>query len=299
MRKIIGVGETILDIIFEQNQPKRAVPGGSTFNCMISLGRRALPVLFVSELGNDRVGRLIRDFMTENSLSSDYVDFFEEGSSPVSLAFLDEKQNAQYQFFKNFPKERLNISFPEINPGDILIFGSYFAVNPLLHDRISDLLQYAKAQKAIIYYDINFRPAHAKEKEQLMPAFLENFACSSIIRCSDEDLDTLFPGESIEAIYQNRIAPYCRNFIVTKGEKGVWLKTAQFEKEYAVEPIVPVSTIGAGDNFNAGLIYGMMKGNIGRDDLDLLEENVWDDLIDSAKAFATEVCLSYDNYVSK
>ena len=29
MRKVIGIGETILDIIFRGNQPSAAVPGGS------------------------------------------------------------------------------------------------------------------------------------------------------------------------------------------------------------------------------------------------------------------------------
>jgi fructokinase len=32
MRKTIGIGETILDIIFQDNQPRKAVPDGSTFN---------------------------------------------------------------------------------------------------------------------------------------------------------------------------------------------------------------------------------------------------------------------------
>ncbi|MCD7937105.1 MAG: carbohydrate kinase, partial [Tannerellaceae bacterium] len=32
MRKVIGIGETILDIIFSNNQPYKAVPGGSVFN---------------------------------------------------------------------------------------------------------------------------------------------------------------------------------------------------------------------------------------------------------------------------
>ena len=39
MRKVIGLGETVLDIIFKDDQPVAAVPGGSTFNCLISLGR--------------------------------------------------------------------------------------------------------------------------------------------------------------------------------------------------------------------------------------------------------------------
>ncbi len=31
MRKVIGIGETVLDIIFKNNQPDTAAPGGSTF----------------------------------------------------------------------------------------------------------------------------------------------------------------------------------------------------------------------------------------------------------------------------
>ena len=40
MRKVIGIGETILDIIFRNGQPTAAVPGGSVFNGIVSLARR-------------------------------------------------------------------------------------------------------------------------------------------------------------------------------------------------------------------------------------------------------------------
>ena len=46
MRKVIGIGETILDIIFEGNQPSAAVPGGSVFNGIVSLGRAGVNVFF-------------------------------------------------------------------------------------------------------------------------------------------------------------------------------------------------------------------------------------------------------------
>ena len=39
MRKVIGIGETVLDIIFKDDEPVSAVPGGSVFNALISLGR--------------------------------------------------------------------------------------------------------------------------------------------------------------------------------------------------------------------------------------------------------------------
>ena len=62
MRNIIGIGETVLDIIFVDDQPQRAVPGGSTFNAMISLGRvfggtkDAPSVKMITETGDDHVG---------------------------------------------------------------------------------------------------------------------------------------------------------------------------------------------------------------------------------------------------
>mgnify|MGYP001775773148 CR=1 FL=1 len=35
MRKVIGIGETILDILFHDGQPQAAVPGGSVYNAVI------------------------------------------------------------------------------------------------------------------------------------------------------------------------------------------------------------------------------------------------------------------------
>jgi sugar/nucleoside kinase (ribokinase family) len=82
-----------------------------------------------------------------------------------------------------------------------------------------------------------------------------------------------------------------------QGEKEILLKTETFEKSYPVEVLVPVSTIGAGDNFNAGLIYGLMQEKLLLEDLKDLSENQWDKLIESGKRFAAEVCRSLENYV--
>jgi fructokinase len=297
MRKVIGIGETILDIIFRNDQPEKAVPGGSVFNSMVSLARSGITALFISELGNDRVGRLIKDFMIENQLSPAYIDFMEDGSSPVSLAFLDERQNASYQFYRDFPKKRLSVKFPEIQADDVLILSSYFAVNPVLRREIIRLLAYAEQQKAIIYYDINFRKPHAGERMQLMPHFIENFKFSTIVRCSSEDLAVLFPGETVPEIYRKHIAPYCTQFIVTQGAGEILLMTGTVEKSYPVKTFVPVSTIGAGDNFNAGLIFGLIREKIVWDDLKNLQESQWDTLIESGIKFASAVCLSLENYI--
>lgn len=299
MRKVIGIGETILDIIFREEQPYAAVPGGSTFNGLISLGRLGVPVSFISEVGNDRVGDIILKFMQENSLTTDYVDRFPDGKSPISLAFLDADSNADYTFYKEYPKQRLEVPLPDINEDDIFIFGSYYSLNPALRSRMVEFLDYARDRKAILYYDPNFRKAHAHEAIQLMPTVLENFEYADIIRGSDEDFLNLFGKTDMKQVYTEHIRFYCDRFITTHGAGGIHLYTGDREEHYKATPMHPLSTIGAGDNFNAGILYGLLKQNVRHRDLAELDKETWAKIIRCGTDLATEVCGNYDNYISK
>lgn len=299
MRKVIGIGETILDIIFQDNQPRQAVPGGSVFNGLITLGRMHVPVSFISEVGNDRVGAIIRAFMEDNHLSTEYVDCFPNGKSPVSLAFLDEEMNTNYIFYKGYPSQRLEVPLPRIEKDDIFILASYYALNPALRPRMLEFLQYARERKAIIYYDPNFRNAHAHEAIRLMPTVLENLEFADIVRGSDEDFLNLFGKTDMRRVYKDHIQFYCDRLITTHGSGGVNLFTRHFTRHFDASPIQPLSTIGAGDNFNAGIIYGLLKYDVRREDLPTLDERTWGKIIRHGMDLAAKVCQSYDNYVSK
>ncbi|MDO4180213.1 MAG: carbohydrate kinase [Bacteroidales bacterium] len=299
MRKVIGIGETILDILFKDNRPTAAVPGGSVFNGIVSLGRMGVNVTFISETGNDRVGRIILDFMKENGVDTKHVNVFPEGKSPVSLAFLDEHNDADYLFYKDYPRMRLDVSLPEINRDDILMIGSYYAVTPQLRDKVKELLDYAREQGAIIYYDVNFRSTHKNEAIKLLPTILENFEYADIVRGSIEDFGNMFSLTDADRIYKNKIEFYCPRFICTHGGAGIRLCTKELKKTYEVAPLQTVSTVGAGDNFNAGVVFGLLKYRIRRDDLDELTEEDWDKVISCGKDFSAEVCMSLNNSVSK
>ena len=298
MRKIIGIGETILDIIFRENRPYAAVPGGSVFNALVSLGRLGKEVLFISELGKDYVGNLLRACMEENHISTQYIDFFPDGKSPISLAFLDERQNAHYTFYKSFPSQRLDVPFPPINEDDIFIMGSYFCIDPALRKRVREFIEYAAERRAIIYYDPNFRKAHLHEAIHLTPTLLENFEFADIIRGSDEDFENLFQESEVDKVYEEHIRVYCKNFLMTRGSKGVELRTKRVKAHFDTPFIQPVSTIGAGDNFNAGILYGLLKYDIRKADLDTLGEADWQKIVRCGLDLASEVCQQIDNYVS-
>ena len=299
MRRVIGIGETILDVLFKDNQPKAAVPGGSVFNGIISLGRAGANVTFISEVGGDKVGNIILDFMKENGVGTDNVMVYPARKSPVSLAFLNEKNDAEYIFYKDYPSLRLDAEMPEVTGDDIIMFGSYYAITPQLRDKVKELLDRARKAGAIIYYDVNFRKSHAHEAIKLMPIILENFEYADIVRGSNEDFGFMFGMTDPDKVYQHKVSFYCSRFICTNGGEGLCLRTASLKKDYPVAPLQTVSTIGAGDNFNAGLVFGLLKNRIRRADLDELTEADWDKIIASGMSFSKEVCTSLDNYISK
>lgn len=298
MRRIFGIGETILDIIFKDDQPHTAVPGGSAFNGLVSLARAGMDVSFISEFGNDKVGGIIRSFMEKNHISTDLVDCYPDGKSPISLAFLDEQQHAQYLVYKDYPAQRLEVALPHIEKDDILLFGAYYSLNPALRPKILEFLQHAKERQAIIYYDPNFRKPHAHEAIRLRPWVIENMEYADIVRGSDEDFFHLFGKTDMQQIYEDHVRFYCDRFISTHGASGVNLYHGPWQTHFDVPQITPLSTVGAGDNFNAGIIYGLLKYKVGYDDLPMLNKDRWADIIHCGIDFATEVCQIYDNHIS-
>ena len=301
MRKVIGIGETVLDIIFKNDQPISAVPGGSVFNGIISLGRSGVPATFISETGNDRVGTRIVSFLKENSVNADKINVYPDSKSPVSLAFLNEQNDAEYIFYKDHPRDRLDFDYPDVNPDDIVMFGSFYAVNPVIRPQVQGFLDYARNHGAILYYDVNFRSSHKNDVMRITPNLLENFELADIVRGSKDDFEVLFRKTDAQTVYRSQIAFYTKNFIYTQGAGEVDLRAVGgIEKQYSVAPMETVSTIGAGDNFNAGFVYGLIKYGITRE---MIEEGVseekWDAIIACAQCFSADVCKSLDNYVTR
>ncbi|MBQ8018980.1 MAG: carbohydrate kinase [Paludibacteraceae bacterium] len=300
MRKVIGIGETILDIIFKNEQPTAAKPGGSTFNSMITLGRLGVNTEFISEVGRDRLGKQIKDFLAENNVKSENVYDYDGGKTALSLAFLDENMNADYLFYKNDAAQKLDYVMPKIEENDIIVIGSFFSINDALRENLTYLLDEAKRKKAIIYYDVNFRKNRKSQVRFLMPNILDNFDYATIVKGSDEDFDNIFSENDPDLTYKEHIEFYSKNFIYTQGSDGVTVYGKGFKKHYDAKKIEVVSTVGAGDNFNAGVVYGLLVAGVTFEDLkNGISEDKWDIVVKSAIDFSSTVCTTLDNYASK
>jgi fructokinase len=298
MRKIYGIGETVLDIIFKNGQPQAAKAGGSVLNSVVSMGRMGLPVSFISEYGLDDVGDLIDDFLKSNGVDPSSVHRFRDGSTSLALAFLDQKNDAHYTFYKDFPEKRLDIEFPHIKKDDIVQCGSFYAIWPEIREKFKKFIQTANENGALILYDPNFRPTHLSELETLRPLVIENMKMATLLRGSDEDFKNIFGAGSPDEAW-SVVKEYCKCLVYTANVDGVYVRTTSFSGKFPVQKIKPVSTIGAGDNFNAGMLTSIYRNKISGDKLHLIGGKEWGQIITSAVDFATHVCMSYENYISE
>ena len=298
-RKVIGIGESILDILFRHGQPEAAVHGGSSFNSIVSVGRAGVPCTFVGYTGADNVGRQTADFLRNNGIGTDFFQLRHGLKSAVSLAFLAENGDADYSFYKEEPDAGSSWSLPDVSRGDIILFGSYYAASHGMRPLIADALEKAALSGGIAFYDVNFRPSHQDELQGLMPNILANFSRSTIVRGSTEDFEVMFRARDARNIYIRYIRPYCPYFILTAGADDITVCTPEATYRFEVPEVHGVvSTVGAGDSFNAGIACALIWQGIMPEDIPNLSQEAWQRLVGTACLFASETCRSKENYIN-
>jgi fructokinase len=296
MPRVYAIGETVLDIIFENDLPVSACVGGSMLNTAISLGRMHSPVSMITGYSQDQPGRMADNFLKQNGVDISLAEHYTDGKTTIALAFLDDAKKATYQFYHEWPSDQAQWILPEFVPRDLLLFGSVFSLRPLMRSYFIKLLEAARKTGICSIYDPNFRAAHLNHLEALKPAILSNLSYASIIRGSDEDFELIFGLTNPDAVFET-IRPYCQNLIITRGPDDILLYTTQFMKRYSIPPISVISTIGAGDSFNAGLLFSLRNFGTDSHSINSLSEHKWDVLINSGVACSSEVCRSKENYV--
>lgn len=299
---IYGIGETVLDILFRNDQPEKAIPGGSTFNAMISLGRCETDCTMITQTGDDHVGDMTLAYLRDNGVNTERVSVVPGMKSHVSLAFLDEHSDAHYSFYKDHNGWRIDLLQKAIEDirftdKDVLLLGSFFAVNPVVRPVVEKLLFAARAAKAMVYYDINYRQPHAAQLEEVRDLMAENMILSSVVRGSIDDFRIVFGLEDPDAIYE-RVEPLCKTLIITDGAKPIRIYSEQAKLVMPTPVITPVSTVGAGDNFNAGFVYYYSQAGMTSDSRRWTERQLLN-MARTGQEFGQEVCLSWENSISK
>jgi fructokinase len=285
MRKIIAIGESILDTIYYNNRPECTFVGGRVSNAAASLGELGLPVSMVSECCTDKVGDWVVDFFKSHNVDTNSVDRYTDGSTPLAAIFKQDDAPDDIVNYGVYPGNRFNVIWPRIDENDIVLFGSYYAIDEPQRERLFDLLSYASDRKAILIYLPGFQHGTQFNLTKVMPNILENFEVSTFVIDHDKDINNMFPDQDSDKVYNNHIKFYGPTYIhINPGENAAIYQGG--EKLLCPFSGETTNYLGWQAGFIAGFIYALFVKNMSLSDINTLTPTDWQELMKHAFDFA-------------
>ena len=270
---ILSCGDALIDFVpvraADGREAVRPAVGGSCLNIAVGLARLGIPSGFVGGISTDLFGRMIADHAAASKVDLRHAT---RTDHQTTLAFVRLiVGESQYAFYDagtasaNWTYRRGSIAFDAI---DAVHIGS----TTLVHDRgaaeAGSLIADAKAT-ATISFDPNCRPNLVHDQKAYrarMGAFAAN---ADVVRMSDVDFEYLFGEEDFAARAAALLATGPSLVVVTRGTNGAlaWHR-AVGAVEVGAPTVDVVDTIGAGDSFQAALLFTLRQlGRIERSNL--------------------------------
>ncbi len=284
----VVVGESLVDVVVPVGGAEVSAPGGSPLNVAVGLARLEIDTLLVTQLGDDEHGRLVARHATASNVRLAETSVVPGRRTSTATALLDAEHAATYVFDLTWdlPPHRLPDATAALHVGSL---GA--ALRPG-REAVLDLV--AQAGDVFVSYDPNVRPAFVEDPAETWRDVLEVAATARLVKCSEEDLLALRPGE-VEADLAREIleAGDTELVVVTKGGAGATAYTRDARVDVTAPAVVVVDTVGAGDSFMAGLLavlsdWGLTAAGAGA--LEALDEERVAVLLEGAVLAAAVTC---------
>jgi fructokinase len=270
---LLSCGDALIDFLPVKSTDGRdaiiPVVGGSCLNIAVGMARLGAPTGFVGGISTDLFGRMIADHALASEVELRYAT---RGEHRTTLAFVRTVAGEpQYAFYdeetasRNWIYRRGLIPFDEI---EAIHVGSTTLADDEGAAQALAMVEDARGSTTISF-DPNCRLNLVKHKVRYVDRMDAFAATADIVRMSDADFEFLYGGSDYAGKAKSLIAEGVSLVVVTRGTKGAqaWHKEAG-----AVEVQAPsvdvVDTIGAGDSFQAALLFALRAiGRIGTNSL--------------------------------
>lgn len=243
------VGEALVDVV-RRDGTETAFPGGSAANCAVALARLDRPVWFASAWGHDEYGELLARHLGDNDISM-AGDPARLARTASATATIGSDGAASYVF--DIAWDPGPAALPDGLTAVVVACGSIGAVLDPGADVVRAELE-SRRSTALTYYDLNARPQVTGVGPELVAQVEELIGLADLVKGSDEDLATLWPGAAEDVIAGKVLGRGTAALVVTKGEHGATWWWASGRVDVAMVAVDVVDTIGAGDTFGAAMI---------------------------------------------
>jgi fructokinase len=247
MSGVLVVGEALVDVVERSDGTTVEHAGGSAANVAVALARLGRPVQLLTAYADDEHGAALARHLNQSAvgLAGDPHSLARTATSRASLA---ADGGAAYTFDIEW---RLN---PVSDLAPVAVHAcSIGAVLEPGADDVRRVLEELRPQ-ATVSYDVNARPAVTGEGPEVVRAAEQVAALADLVKASDEDLATLYPGEPVDRCVERLLGLGPTAVVVTRGRSGATWYAADGRVDVHAADAPVVDTIGAGDTFGAAIL---------------------------------------------
>lgn len=270
---LIACGDALIDFVPTRSADGReaVMPavGGSCLNVAIGMARLGAPTGFVSGISTDLFGGMIADHAAASNVD---LSLATRSDHQTTLAFVRiVAGESHYAFYdaetatRNWTYRRGTIPFADIEAVHV---GSTTLVNDQGAAETRALIADARASSTISF-DPNCRPNLVKDKPAYLARIAEFAGHADLIKMSDVDFAYLFGDEPYEQRAKALLGQGASLVVITRGNNGAiaWHAGAG-QIEVAAPKVEVADTIGAGDSFQAALLFALHgQGRLARSQL--------------------------------
>ena len=250
---VLVLGEALVDVVHKDGNISEHV-GGSPANVAFGLGRLDHDVTLAAWFALDDRGKRILAACEEANVK------VAKGSeraprTSVANALIDAAGKATYQF-------DLSWLLPELPAAGSVGHIHTGSIGATLEPGGSQVVKAVReaADGATVSYDPNARPTLMGSAQAVLGRVEEIIALSDVVKSSDEDIEWLYPNQSVADVMRHWLNMGPSLAVVTRGGDGAYVAIATDDDivEVAPNPVDLIDTVGAGDSFMAGLISGLL-----------------------------------------
>jgi fructokinase len=257
-RPVVVIGELLVDIVHTPDGQSAEHVGGSPANVALGLARLGHDTWFATLVGTDARGTRCAEHVESGGVK--LLPGSTDPAHPTSTAAatLDGSGAASYVFDLHWdlppvqlPEGTAHLHMGSIGttltPGDTEVTAAVHRVRT----------------GGTVSYDPNMRPSIMGSADAVRPRVEELVALSDVVKCSEDDIEWLYPGEPASEVMARWAALGAALTVVTLGAQGVtWRAASGDDDREPARATSVVDTVGAGDSFMAGLVSGLVDDGL-------------------------------------
>lgn len=262
-KRIVSIGEVMIEMARGQDGRFSQACGGDTFNTAVYLARRGLPVAYATALGDDIYSDRIVSLAAAEGIATDLIVRMPGRLPGLYLIETDAKGERSFSYWRDAAPARELFELPDWGRIAESIIGArivYFSgITLSIYSnqgigRFLALLELARKAGTKVVFDGNYRPRAWKgDLQRTRTVFMEALKRVDIALPTYDDEALLWGDTSPDATIE-RLQAFGIAEIAIKNGPNSALVAAGGHKEFVPVPdvVVPVDTTAAGDSFNAG-----------------------------------------------